>query len=176
VTTWSRALCEKLAVAHLVKKFPAFYGTRISWSYFQQPAIGPYREQDETSPPFHSNSLRSILITYYHLRLCLQVVSSLQVSDYNFYDLCNCHLSRAHLILLNFMKQNPLCYTFHHLVSRLGVTLLLILPVALHPKWGLGRLLCGFLITHTIRHAVELLWTSDQPVEEASTYAGQHNI
>jgi hypothetical protein len=31
------------------------------------------------------------------------------------------------------------------------------------------------VITHT-RHAVGLLWTSDQPVAEASTYTGQHNI
>jgi hypothetical protein len=29
--------------------------------------------------------------------------------------------------------------------------------------------------THTIRHTVELLWTSDQPVAETSTYTGQHN-
>jgi hypothetical protein len=29
-------------------------------------------------------------------------------------------------------------------------------------------------LTHTLRHTVELLWTSDQPVEEASTYTGQH--
>jgi hypothetical protein len=45
----------------------------------------------------------------------------------------------------------------------------------------------GFLITqtllcievsqsHTIRHKVGLLWTSDQPVAEASTYTEQHNI
>jgi hypothetical protein len=34
----------------------------------------------------------------------------------------------------------------------------------------------GFLITHTIRHTVELLWTSDQPVAETSTYTGQHNV
>jgi hypothetical protein len=31
-------------------------------------------------------------------------------------------------------------------------------------------------ITHTIRYMVGLLWTSDQPVAEASTYSGQHNI
>jgi hypothetical protein len=30
--------------------------------------------------------------------------------------------------------------------------------------------------THTIRHTVGLLWTSDQPVAEASNYTGQHNI
>jgi hypothetical protein len=33
----------------------------------------------------------------------------------------------------------------------------------------------AFVITHT-RHMVGLLWTSDQPVAEASTYTGQHNI
>jgi hypothetical protein len=32
------------------------------------------------------------------------------------------------------------------------------------------------VITHTIRHTVGLLWTSDQHVSEASTYTGQHNI
>jgi hypothetical protein len=32
------------------------------------------------------------------------------------------------------------------------------------------------VITHTIRHTVGLLWTSDQPVIEASTHTGQHNI
>jgi hypothetical protein len=31
-------------------------------------------------------------------------------------------------------------------------------------------------LNHTIRHTIELLWTSDQPVAEASTYTGQHNI
>jgi hypothetical protein len=34
----------------------------------------------------------------------------------------------------------------------------------------------GVLITHTYRHTVGLLWTSDQPVAETSTYTGQHNI
>jgi hypothetical protein len=31
------------------------------------------------------------------------------------------------------------------------------------------------VITHTIRHTVGLLWTSDQPVAETSTCTGQHN-
>jgi hypothetical protein len=29
---------------------------------------------------------------------------------------------------------------------------------------------------HTIRRSVGLPWSSDQPVAEASTYTGQHNI
>jgi hypothetical protein len=45
--------------------------------------------------------------------------------------------------------------------------------------YSLGRtfgLPCGVsVITHTIRHPVGLLWTSDQPVAETSTYTGQHN-
>jgi hypothetical protein len=32
------------------------------------------------------------------------------------------------------------------------------------------------VITPTIRHTVGLLWTSDQPVVEATAYTGQHNI
>jgi hypothetical protein len=34
----------------------------------------------------------------------------------------------------------------------------------------------GFLGHIQLTHSVGLLWTSDQPVAEASTYTGQHNI
>jgi hypothetical protein len=34
--------------------------------------------------------------------------------------------------------------------------------------------LFGVSWSHTYRHTVGLLWTSDQPVAEASTYTGQH--
>jgi hypothetical protein len=30
--------------------------------------------------------------------------------------------------------------------------------------------------SHTIRHKIELIWTSDPPVAEASIYTEQHNI
>jgi hypothetical protein len=30
--------------------------------------------------------------------------------------------------------------------------------------------------SHTMKHTVGFLWTSDQPVSETSTYTGQHNI
>jgi hypothetical protein len=40
----------------------------------------------------------------------------------------------------------------------------------------LASLFRGFLITHTYRYTVGLLWTSDQPVAETSTYTGQHNM
>jgi hypothetical protein len=36
--------------------------------------------------------------------------------------------------------------------------------------------LFGVSWSHTYRHTVGLLWTSDQPVAEASTYTRQHNI
>jgi hypothetical protein len=32
------------------------------------------------------------------------------------------------------------------------------------------------VITYILRHTVGLPWTSGQPVAEASTYTGQHNI
>jgi hypothetical protein len=40
----------------------------------------------------------------------------------------------------------------------------------------LAFLLGVSVITHIFRHTVGLLWTSDRPVSETSTYAGQHNI
>jgi hypothetical protein len=43
------------------------------------------------------------------------------------------------------------------------------------PTWNTGPLFGVSVITHT-RHMVGLLWTSDQPVTEISTYTGQHNI
>jgi hypothetical protein len=50
-----------------------------------------------------------------------------------------------------------------------------LLPMALHPKLGLGLIFWCFLITHTHTDTSGLLWTSDQPVAETSTYTGQHN-
>jgi hypothetical protein len=35
---------------------------------------------------------------------------------------------------------------------------------------------CEVSQSHTIIHTVGLLWTSDQPLAETSTYTGQHNI
>jgi hypothetical protein len=36
--------------------------------------------------------------------------------------------------------------------------------------------LFGVSWSHTYKHTVGLLWTSDKPVSETSTYTGQHNI
>jgi nucleosome binding factor SPN SPT16 subunit len=46
--------------------------------------------------------------------------------------------------------------------------------MTLQLKSGLGLLFWGFLIL-LFRHAVGLLWTSDQPDAKASTYTEQHN-
>ena len=79
LTPWCRVLLGKLTGLQLVKKFPAFYGTRrfitaltsvrhlsLSWSSPIQ-SIYP-----------HPTSWRSILILSTHLRLDPPVVSSLQ--------------------------------------------------------------------------------------------------
>jgi hypothetical protein len=72
LTPWCRVLLEKLTCLQLVKKFPAFYGTRrfitaltsvrrlsVSWA---SPMQSPYP---------HPSSWRSILILSTHLRLGL---------------------------------------------------------------------------------------------------------
>jgi hypothetical protein len=62
----------------------------------------------------------------------------------------------------------PLSSISHHFPS--------IHPMALQPKSGLGLLYIEVSLSHRIRHTVGLLWTSDQPVAEACTCTGQHNI
>ena len=49
LTPWSRALLEKITSSQLVKKFPAFYGTRR----LQIPATCSYPEPDQSSPYTH---------------------------------------------------------------------------------------------------------------------------
>jgi hypothetical protein len=51
VTPWSTVLLEKLIVAQLIKKFPAFYGTRrFILPCSQEPATGTCPELHESSP------------------------------------------------------------------------------------------------------------------------------
>jgi hypothetical protein len=58
LTPWGRVHLEKLIVTQLVKKFlaqlvkklPAFYGTRRFITVFRRPALGPYPEPDESIP------------------------------------------------------------------------------------------------------------------------------
>jgi hypothetical protein len=43
-------LLEKLTVAYLDMKFPAFYGIRMFITVVQEPATGPHAEPDESIP------------------------------------------------------------------------------------------------------------------------------
>ena len=69
---WSRVLLQKLTTSQLVKKFPAFYGTRGSLPHLQVPTTSPYSEPVPSSPsPPHPTSWRSILILSSHIHLGL---------------------------------------------------------------------------------------------------------
>ena len=52
-TPWSRVLLEKLTIFQLVKKFPAFYGTRRFIKAAQVPATCSYPEPARSSPCPH---------------------------------------------------------------------------------------------------------------------------
>jgi hypothetical protein len=43
------------------------------------------------------------------------------------------------------------------------------------PKGSFNVVVSPCLLHDRIRHAVELLWTSDQPIGNASVHTGQHN-
>jgi len=72
LTPWCRGLLEKLTGLQLVKKFPAFYGTRrliTSLTTVRHPSISWASPIQSTYP--HLTSWRSILILSTHLRLGL---------------------------------------------------------------------------------------------------------
>jgi hypothetical protein len=69
-----------------------------------------------------------------------------------------------------------LANTLHHFVcfTRTSVSHSHPTPMSLQPILGLCPPLYWGFLSH--RHTVGLLWTSDRPVAQASTYTGQHNI
>ena len=72
LTPWCRVLLEKLTGLQLVKKFPAFCGTRrfiTALTSVRQMSLSWASPIQSTYP--HSTSWRSILILSTHLRLCL---------------------------------------------------------------------------------------------------------
>jgi hypothetical protein len=80
LTPWSRVLLENLIVVHLVKKFSAFYGTRVFITVFTRAHHWPlFWARWIQSTPFHPISLPSILMLSFHLRLGLRVMFSLHV-------------------------------------------------------------------------------------------------
>ena len=72
LTPWSRVLLEKLIGSQLVKKFPAFYGTRkiITAVTSARHLSLSWANSIQSTPP-HPTSWRSILILSSHLRLGL---------------------------------------------------------------------------------------------------------
>ena len=72
ITPWCRVLLEKLTGLQLVKKFPAFYGTRrfiTALTSARQLSLSWASPIQSTNP--HPTSWRSILILSTHLRLGL---------------------------------------------------------------------------------------------------------
>ena len=76
-TTWlliprSRVLLEKLTGSQLIKKFPAFYGTRrfiIAFTSARHLSLSWARSIQSMPPPTHPTSWRYILILSSHLHL-----------------------------------------------------------------------------------------------------------
>ena len=72
LTPWCRVLLEKLTGLQLVKKFPAFYGTRrfiTAFTSFRHPSLSWASPIQSTCP--QPTSWRSILVLSTHLRLGL---------------------------------------------------------------------------------------------------------
>ena len=72
LTPWSTVLLEKLTGFQLVKKFPAFYGTRLFITALKSARhLSLSWARSIQSKPPHPTSWRSILLLSSHLRLCL---------------------------------------------------------------------------------------------------------
>ena len=72
LTPWNRVLLEKLTGSQLVKKSPAFYGTRsFATTFTRARNLSLSRTGSIQSMPLHSTSWRSVLILSSHLRLGL---------------------------------------------------------------------------------------------------------
>ena len=124
LTPWCRVLLEKLTGLQLVKKFPAFHGTRrfitvlTSVRHLSLPWANPIQS---TYP--HPTSWRSILILHTHLRLGLP--SGLFHSGFPTKTLYAplsspiCATCPAHLILLNFITRTILGEEYRSLSSSL---------------------------------------------------------
>ena len=124
LTPWSRVLLEKLTGFQLVKKLPAFYGTRMFITAFTNPPhLSLYCASSIQSIPPHPNAWRSILILSSHLRLGLP--SSLFPSDFPTKTLCTTLPSAiratcpAHFILLDFITHTILGEGYRSLSSSL---------------------------------------------------------
>ena len=119
LTPWSTVLLEKLTVSQLIKKFPAFYGTRSSITAFTRARhLFLYSISSIQSIPSHQTNWSSILILFSHL--CLGLPSGLFPSGFPNKTLYTPLLSPilatcpAHFILLDLITQDYLVRSTDH--------------------------------------------------------------
>ena len=133
LTPWCRVLIEKLTGLQLVKKFPAFHGTRrfiTALTSVRHLSLSWARPIQSMYP--HPTSWRSILILSTHLRLGLP--SGLLPSGYpskNLYTPLSspiCATCPAHLILLDFITRTILGEEYKSLAPRYAISSIPPLP------------------------------------------------
>ena len=120
LTPWCTVVLDKLTGLQLVKKFPAFYGTRrfiTALTSFRHPSLSWASPVQSTYP--QPTSWRSILILSTHLRLGLP--SSLFPSGFptrTLHALLSSPIRAtcpSHLILLDFTTRTILCEEYHQI-------------------------------------------------------------
>ena len=110
LTQWNKVLLEKLTGSQLVKKFPAFYGTRSSITVFTSARhlSLSWTSSIQSTPP-HPTSWRSILILASHLHLGLS--SGLFLSEFP--------IKRMHATLLSLRATCPAHPIILNMITRI---------------------------------------------------------
>jgi hypothetical protein len=143
LTPRNRVALKKLIVTHLVKKFPAFYGTQNFTTIFTRA---------RQSTLLYPVSLRSILILSSHL--CLDLSHGLFPSSFPskilniFLIVCMCATCPAHLTLLNLVTM----LIFGEQCSKFSLSIFPRPPVTfslLGPTYLLSPLFSNTLILYT---------------------------